>query len=173
MQRAIGLMAVAAICWSAAGCRPTRAAESDYITVGIAVSPTNLDPRIGSDEASQRAHELLYGKLLRLDERLRVVPDIATGWQTPNDRTYILNPEVDWLIDLASVSLDDDVRRKLYGRVQQLVAEEVPYLALWYKTNVAVSQPDIRGVQLSPVADFGFLKGVQRVPLAATTETSE
>jgi hypothetical protein len=34
---------------------------------------------------------------------------------------------------------------------------------LWYRLNVAVSQPEIRGVSLSPVADFTFLKNVSRI----------
>jgi hypothetical protein len=41
----------------------------------------------------------------------------------------------------------------------------VPYISLWYKTNVAVAQPDLRGVRLSPIADFTFLKDVIRVRL--------
>jgi hypothetical protein len=42
------------------------------------------------------------------------------------------------------------------------VAREVPYIPLWYKTNVAVFQPDIHGVRLSAIADFTFLKDVFR-----------
>ena len=45
----------------------------------------------------------------------------------------------------------------------------VPYISLWYKTNIAVFQPDIHGVRLSPIADFTFLKDVYRsAPGAAT-----
>jgi hypothetical protein len=38
----------------------------------------------------------------------------------------------------------------------------VPYISLWYKTNVAIFQPDIHGVSLSPIADFTFLRNVYR-----------
>ena len=47
-----------------------------------------------------------------------------------------------------------------YTRAQQLIADDVPYISLWYKKNVAVFQPDIHGVRLSPIADFMFLKDV-------------
>jgi len=53
-------------------------------------------------------------------------------------------------------------RRAFYARAQQLIAEDVPYIGLWYKTNVAVFQADVHGVQLSPIADFTFLKDVYR-----------
>jgi hypothetical protein len=45
---------------------------------------------------------------------------------------------------------------------QTAIARDVPVVSLWYKTNVAVLQPDIHGVRLSPIADFAFLKDVFR-----------
>jgi hypothetical protein len=45
----------------------------------------------------------------------------------------------------------------------QVIAADVPNISLWTKTNVAVFQPDIAGVRLSPIADFTFLKDLSRV----------
>jgi peptide/nickel transport system substrate-binding protein len=78
------------------------------------------------------------------------------------NRVFYANPEVDRLIDQAALPAPDDERRALYVRAQQLIAEDVPYIPLWYRTNVAVCQPDIQGVSLSPIADFAFLKDVYR-----------
>lgn len=80
------------------------------------------------------------------------------------NRVFYRNPSVDDLIDRAALPGSDDERRALYGRAQQLIAEDVPYIPLWYKTNVAVFQRDIAGVTLSPIADFAFLKDVYREP---------
>ena len=52
--------------------------------------------------------------------------------------------------------LNDDQRGLLYRQAQQAIARDVPYISLWYKTNVAVFQPEIRGVRLSPIAAFTF-----------------
>jgi peptide/nickel transport system substrate-binding protein len=73
-------------CGAACSSRPPTA--EDYLVVGVASSPNNLDPRLGSDAASQQVHQLVFNSLLTLDEQLNVVPDLATGWSTPNDRTY-------------------------------------------------------------------------------------
>jgi peptide/nickel transport system substrate-binding protein len=77
------------------------------------------------------------------------------------NRVFYENAEVDRLIE-AAASAPEDERRALYSRAQQIIAEDVPYVSLWYKTNVAVFQPDITGVRLSPIADFAFLKDVSR-----------
>jgi len=78
------------------------------------------------------------------------------------NRVFYSDPEVDRLIEEATRAVDDGERRVLYASAQQLIAEDVPYVGLWYKTNVAVFQPDIHGVRLSPIADFTFLKDVYR-----------
>ncbi len=80
------------------------------------------------------------------------------------NRVYYRRPEVDRLIDEAARVPDDGKRKALYSQAQQLIAEDVPYIPLWYRINVAVCQPDIEGVKLSPIADFGFLKDVFRTP---------
>jgi peptide/nickel transport system substrate-binding protein len=78
------------------------------------------------------------------------------------NRVFYSNPDVDELIDAATREVDDEQRRVLYAAVQRHIAEDLPYIGLWYKTNVAVFQRDIRGVRLSPIADFTFLKDVSR-----------
>ena len=78
------------------------------------------------------------------------------------NRVHYANAEVDRLIESAASAVNDGERHALYTKAQQLIALDVPYVSLWYKTNVAVSQADIRGVRLSPIADFLFLKDVYR-----------
>jgi peptide/nickel transport system substrate-binding protein len=84
------------------------------------------------------------------------------------NRGFYSNPEVDRLIDAATAAATEDERGRLYKQVQHIVAEEAPYISLWYKTNVAVAQPDLSGIRLSPLAGFTFLKDVARQsPVAA------
>ncbi len=78
------------------------------------------------------------------------------------NRVFYSDPEVDRLIEAAARAVADHERRELYVHAQRLIAEDVPYISLWYKTNVAVFQPGIRGVRLSPIADFTFLRDVSR-----------
>ena len=50
----------------------------------------------------------------------------------------------------------------LLGMHERVIARDVPYVSLWYKTNVAVAQPAVQGITLNATADFAFLKNVSR-----------
>jgi peptide/nickel transport system substrate-binding protein len=78
------------------------------------------------------------------------------------NRGHYKNPQVDRLIDLANVSLNEEERRKYYSEAQKIIAEDAPYISLWYKTHVAVTQPSISGLRLGPQADMLTLKDVRK-----------
>ena len=78
------------------------------------------------------------------------------------NRGLYSNPEVDRLIDEATVAMDPAERGRLYREAQRLIAEDAPYISLWYKTNVAVYRKGLEGVRLSPSAEFTFLKNVSK-----------
>jgi peptide/nickel transport system substrate-binding protein len=72
------------------------------------------------------------------------------------------NPEVDALVQEGARELDPAKRREIYARAQALLAEDVPYVSLWYPDNVAVTQRGIGNVLLPPDANFSFIAGVSR-----------
>ena len=78
------------------------------------------------------------------------------------NRGYYNNPRVDGLLDRAALADIDTERRALYGDVQRIVADDVPYISLWSKTNAVVARRSLDGIRLSPTADFAFLKDVAR-----------
>jgi len=82
------------------------------------------------------------------------------------NRGRYANPEVDALLDDAGRTEDPARRVDLYAKVQRLIAHDVPYISLWYKTNVAVAQRGLSGVRLTPIADYMFLKDVARIGAA-------
>jgi peptide/nickel transport system substrate-binding protein len=83
------------------------------------------------------------------------------------NRGYYMNPEVDRLIDLASEAVTEDERRKYYSEVQKLVAEDMPYVSLWHRVNIAVTQPGITGLRIGPQADMMWLKDAKKAGAAA------
>lgn len=54
-------------------------------------SPTNLDPRVGLDGASERIDNLIFDDLLERDEHLNVKPALADRWEIPDALTYVFH----------------------------------------------------------------------------------
>ena len=82
------------------------------------------------------------------------------------NRGHYRNPEVDALLDAATVSVEEAERKRLYAAAQRLIAVDAPYISLWYKTNVAVYRSDLRNVYLNSTADILFLRHVVREPIS-------
>ena len=68
--------------------------DADRLVIGLKSSPPNIDPRVGQDNASGRIFDLCCRGLVRVTPEMDYAPDVATGWETPDDRTVIfkLNP---------------------------------------------------------------------------------
>ena len=74
------------------------------------------------------------------------------------NRGYYSNPRVDALLDKARVETDLSRRKALYYEVQRILAEELPYIDLWYLDNVLVHNRRARNLKLSPSGDYDFLR---------------
>jgi peptide/nickel transport system substrate-binding protein len=68
--------------------RPTP--NPNILVVGVTSGPNNLDPRIGTDDVSGKAAQLIFNNLMTLDDRLRVVPDLAERLENPDPTTYVV-----------------------------------------------------------------------------------
>jgi peptide/nickel transport system substrate-binding protein len=85
------------------------------------------------------------------------------------NRGHYSNPEVDRLLDLATMARDEAERKRYYGEAQRIIAEEAPYIPIWNRVNVMVAQRNLDGLHMNPTADFTTLKDVKRVAASATT----
>lgn len=74
------------------------------------------------------------------------------------NRGYYSNPRVDALINQARSELDQNVRKQIYFEVQQLLAEDLPYVNLWYLDNVLVHNRRVKNLALNPAGNYDFLK---------------
>jgi peptide/nickel transport system substrate-binding protein len=78
------------------------------------------------------------------------------------NRGYYRSAEADRLIDEATAALSEGDRTRLYAEAERVIAADVPYVSLWYRTNAIVARDDLSGLTLSPTAEFGFLANVTR-----------
>ncbi|MGH7846014.1 MAG: ABC transporter substrate-binding protein [Candidatus Binatia bacterium] len=81
-----------------------------------------------------------------------------------DNRGRYRNGEIDALLEKARATLDRRERAGLYGKVQRILALELPVIPLWWQKNVVVMQPHVRGFVPYPDGD---LESLTRVFLAS------
>jgi peptide/nickel transport system substrate-binding protein len=82
------------------------------------------------------------------------------------NRGYYLNARLDTLIDKARSEIDPKVRRPLYVEVQSMLAQDLPYINLWYLDNVLVHTKRVTNLKLNPAGNYDFLRTAELVSVA-------
>jgi peptide/nickel transport system substrate-binding protein len=77
------------------------------------------------------------------------------------NRGHYRNPSVDALVEQIRVEMDKDKRKLLCSEVQKILAEDLPYLPLWFTDVVSVHRRELGDLQLSPTGDYDFLTTLQ------------
>ena len=74
------------------------------------------------------------------------------------NRGRYANPTFDAVLGAAAQSSDLDRRRELYAQAQQIFADDLPYLILLVKDNVAVLPRELAGYAHYPSGAFTALR---------------
>jgi len=73
------------------------------------------------------------------------------------NRGHYRNPRIDALTDQIRVEMDREKRKALCSQAQKILADDLPYLPLWFTDVVSVHQRSLGDLPLSSSADFDFL----------------
>jgi peptide/nickel transport system substrate-binding protein len=65
------------------------------------------------------------------------------------------------MLEQARVEGNQGKRRAMFSEVQKIIAEDLPYVSLWFMDNVSVHRKRISDVQLSPTGDYDFLRSIE------------
>jgi peptide/nickel transport system substrate-binding protein len=79
------------------------------------------------------------------------------------NRTFYSNPKVDELIREGRSTLDPSKRKAIYAELQKIVAEDLPYINLWYLDNVLVHTNRVHGIEIGPAGSYEFLRSAEIV----------
>jgi peptide/nickel transport system substrate-binding protein len=80
------------------------------------------------------------------------------------NRTFYFNPRVDELIREARATVDQQKRKVIYDEVQRIIADDLPYVNLWYLDNVLVHTKRVRAIELGPSGNYDFLRTAELAP---------
>ena len=74
------------------------------------------------------------------------------------NRGHYRNPALDKLIDQQRMEMDRDKRKAILSEIQKIVAEDEPYIDLWYYDNVCAHRDRVTGIAIPPGGDYDFLE---------------
>jgi peptide/nickel transport system substrate-binding protein len=81
-----------------------------------------------------------------------------------SNRGGYANPALDRLLERGRRTMDPDARRTIYREVQRIIADDLPYVSLWYPMNVVVLTRRVDGFVPSPSGDWSSLASVTLAP---------
>jgi peptide/nickel transport system substrate-binding protein len=80
------------------------------------------------------------------------------------NRGRYANSAMDKLLEAGRLEFDPAKRQAIYGRVNDLVQRDLPYISLWHNNNVAVVSKRFTGFRLHPGGGFQHLPEMRPVP---------
>ncbi len=92
-------------------------------------------------------------------------PDIYDVWHSsktkPDELNFIgyKNAEVDELLEKGRSTFDQKLRKKCYDRIQEILAEDQPYLFLYVPDALPIIQKRFRGIEPAPLGiGYNFIR---------------
>jgi peptide/nickel transport system substrate-binding protein len=79
------------------------------------------------------------------------------------NRGFYSNPKIDELIAQGRKEIDQEKRKQIYFEVQRILANDLPYINLWYFDNVIAYRPRVKGLKLVPSGNFEFIRSAEIV----------
>jgi peptide/nickel transport system substrate-binding protein len=74
------------------------------------------------------------------------------------NRGHYRNPRLDALTDQIRMEMNQEKRKALCSEAQKILAEDLPYLPLWFNDVVSVHRRALGTLDLSSTADYNFLR---------------
>jgi len=74
------------------------------------------------------------------------------------NRSFYSNQRLDQLIDQGRSLTDQAQRKAVYAQIQTILAQDVPYVNLWFFDNVVVHTKRVKNVTLNPSGNYDFLR---------------
>ncbi len=130
------------------------AGDDSTITLGVDQEVIGLDPHIVTSFSSHRRVDLLYNKLVRHNENLELVPDLAEDIDIPDNVTYIFNLRKGVKFHDGSEMTADDVVFSLNRILDTKTASPGRSYLVTIKSIEKLSAYSVKVVLTAPLASF-------------------
>lgn len=82
-------------------------------------------------------------------------PDKKPGGR---NRSRYSNPEFDKIVNEAVNTVDKAKAKELYIKAQDIISNDLPYITLWYPSNMVVATKRIGNIKINPSGEWTFVK---------------
>ncbi len=73
-----------------------------------------------------------------------------------NQGSFYWSAQMNQLIDAQRREVDPAARLEIFAKIQELLAQDVPYIPLWQEKEYVFAQSNVQGVTLNPSQNFPF-----------------
>lgn len=136
------------------------ALQDQWKKVGVALEVRPLEIATLFSDLAKGNFQLSYLRWVGANNDPDVFDLVFSSKRMPPNganRGHYKNARVDELIDGIRTEMDREKRKELCSDVQKILAEDGPYLPLWFTDVVSVHRREMGEVELSPTGGYEFL----------------
>jgi peptide/nickel transport system substrate-binding protein len=134
--------------------------QEQWHRIGVDLELRPLELATLLSDAAHGNFQLTYSRWVGANNDPDVFEFVFSSKRFPPDganRGHYRNPRIDTLVDQIRTETDREKRTALCSEVQKILADDLPYLPLWFTDVVSVHRRSLGDLQLSPTGDFDFL----------------
>jgi peptide/nickel transport system substrate-binding protein len=138
-----------------------EALADEWSKVGVALTLKPLENATFLADISRGSFQLYTLRWVGANNDPDIFRYVYSSQRMPPEganRGHYRNPELDQLIDEQSLEMDQSKRKALLSQIQKIVADDEPYIDLWYTDNVCVHRGRVTGINLEPDGGYEFLR---------------
>ncbi len=134
--------------------------QEQWRRVGVDLELRPLELATLLSDAARGNFQLTYSRWVGANNDPDVFEFVFSSKRFPPDganRGHYRNQRIDALVDQIRMETDREKRKTLCSEVQKILADDLPYLPLWFTDVVSVHRRALGDLPLSPTGDFDFL----------------
>jgi peptide/nickel transport system substrate-binding protein len=138
--------------------------QEQWRRVGVDLELRPLELATLLSDAARGNFQLTYSRWVGANNDPDVFEFVFSSKRFPPDganRGHYRNPRIDALVDQIRTAMDREKRKALCSEVQKILADDLPYLPLWFTDVVSVHRRSLDDLPLSPTGDFDFFATLQ------------
>ena len=141
-----------------------QALVDQWSKVGVALQVRPLENATFQSDIGRGSFQLYTLRWIGANNDPDIFRYVFSSKRMPPDganRGHYRNPALDALIDQQRVEVDTEKRKAILSQIQKIVAEDEPYIDLWYVDNVCVHRDRVTGIAIQPDGGYDFLDSAE------------